>query len=171
MKMNYWKPFNKDINSKKGYLYTNWFKSLEIKGKLKTSDDGEPSGTAGNPIQEAIIQNQLDNICIVVIRYFGGIKLGAGGLTRAYINTAVRTIATAKISTVTSTTVYNLIYEYNLNNIIQKYLNDKHIYIVTTEYEIKIKTTIATNENIDDLLDLTNGKILIEKKEPIILIK
>ena len=50
----------------------------------KCSDDGEPSGTAGKPILEVIKKSGLDNLLIVVVRYFGGIKLGAGGLTRAY---------------------------------------------------------------------------------------
>ena len=54
----------------------------------KKSDDKEPSGTAGSPILNIIERNNLDNVLIVVIRYFGGIKLGAGGLLRAYSNAA-----------------------------------------------------------------------------------
>lgn len=54
----------------------------------KYSDDGEPSGTAGKPIYNIIEKKNLNNILIVVIRYFGGIKLGAGGLFRAYSNCA-----------------------------------------------------------------------------------
>ena len=52
--------------------------------KAKFSDDGEPQGTAGMPMYECIKQNSLDRLCVVVTRYFGGIKLGAGGLVRAY---------------------------------------------------------------------------------------
>ena len=55
---------------------------------VKKSDDKEPSGTAGLPILNIIERNNLDNVLIVVIRYFGGIKLGAGGLLRAYSNAA-----------------------------------------------------------------------------------
>ncbi len=54
----------------------------------KSNDDGEPGGTAGNPILEAIKQHGLTNVVVVVTRYFGGIKLGAGGLIRAYSHTA-----------------------------------------------------------------------------------
>lgn len=54
----------------------------------KSNDDGEPGGTAGNPILEAIKQHGLTNVVVVVTRYFGGIKLGAGGLIRAYNHTA-----------------------------------------------------------------------------------
>ena len=56
--------------------------------RLKFSDDGEPGGTAGNPILEAIKQHGLTNVVVVVTRYFGGIKLGAGGLIRAYNHSA-----------------------------------------------------------------------------------
>ena len=55
-----------------------------VNGKEKCSDDGEPSGTAGIPILNILKKNNLNNILAVVIRYFGGIKLGAGGLVRAY---------------------------------------------------------------------------------------
>lgn len=61
-------------------------------------DDGEPSGTAGKPIFNYIEGNELINVLIVVVRYFGGIKLGAGGLTRAYGNTAKKVIEAADIS-------------------------------------------------------------------------
>ncbi len=50
----------------------------------KAVDDGEPSGTAGKPILSVIQKKQLKNVCIFVVRYFGGVKLGAGGLVRAY---------------------------------------------------------------------------------------
>ncbi len=52
--------------------------------KAKFSDDGEPQGTAGMPMYECIKNNNLDYLCVVVTRYFGGVKLGAGGLVRAY---------------------------------------------------------------------------------------
>ena len=61
----------------------------ELADKQKSNDDGEPGGTAGNPILEAIHKNGLTNVVVVVTRYFGGIKLGAGGLIRAYGHAAV----------------------------------------------------------------------------------
>ena len=65
--------------------------------KQKSNDDGEPGGTAGNPILETIKKNNLTNIIVVVTRYFGGIKLGAGGLVRAYSRSASLGIDAAAI--------------------------------------------------------------------------
>ena len=61
------------------------------------SDDGEPSGTAGIPVLEVLKKNELRNICIVVTRYFGGIKLGKGGLVRAYGKGAVAALEASEI--------------------------------------------------------------------------
>lgn len=66
--------------------------AYKINGQIKKSDDKEPSGTAGMPILNIIDRNNLNYALIVVVRYFGGIKLGAGGLLRAYSNTAKETI-------------------------------------------------------------------------------
>lgn|SRR5574344_902465 len=66
--------------------------AYKIDNNVKKCDDKEPSGTAGLPILNIIEKNDLNNILIVVIRYFGGIKLGTGGLIRAYANCAKETI-------------------------------------------------------------------------------
>ena len=66
--------------------------AYKIGSLAKKSDDKEPSNTAGSPIYNLILQNNLDNILIVVIRYFGGTKLGAGLLTRSYMNAAKEVI-------------------------------------------------------------------------------
>lgn len=66
--------------------------AYRIDNQIKKSDDKEPANTAGTPIYNLIINNNLNNILIVVIRYFGGIKLGAGLLTRSYLNAAKEVI-------------------------------------------------------------------------------
>lgn len=69
--------------------------AYKIGASAKKSDDKEPSNTAGSPIYNMIERKKLDNVLIVVIRYFGGIKLGAGGLTRAYLEAAIKVIEEA----------------------------------------------------------------------------
>lgn len=66
--------------------------AYKINNDIKKSDDKEPNGTAGNPILNIITIKDLNNVLIVVIRYFGGIKLGAGLLTRSYANAANKVI-------------------------------------------------------------------------------
>ena len=66
--------------------------AYHINNNLKKSDDKEPAGTAGLPILNIILKNNLNNTLIVVVRYFGGIKLGSGGLIRAYMNSAGKVI-------------------------------------------------------------------------------
>ena len=67
--------------------------AYKIDNQIKKSDDKEPSGTSGMPILNIIEKNNLNHVLIAVVRYFGGIKLGAGGLIRAYGNTAKEVIS------------------------------------------------------------------------------
>ena len=80
-----------------------------LKDKQKSNDDGEPAGTAGIPILEIIKQFDLENVLIVVVRYFGGIKLGAGGLVRAYARSAKEVLLISKIHEIKTLPTYNLI--------------------------------------------------------------
>lgn len=66
--------------------------AYKLSSTAKMSDDGEPSGTAGKPILSVIENKGLENLVVVVVRYFGGIKLGAGGLLRAYVESATKTL-------------------------------------------------------------------------------
>ena len=76
--------------------------------KQKSNDDGEPGGTAGNPILEAIKKNELTDVVIVVTRYFGGIKLGAGGLVRAYTDAVTQAVEAAGTRTVHLSTLLRI---------------------------------------------------------------
>lgn len=69
----------------------------KFNNSVRINDDGEPKGTAGKPIYNVIEKNNLDNILIVVVRYFGGIKLGASNLFRAYSNSASELVKKYKI--------------------------------------------------------------------------
>ena len=80
---------------------------------LLFDDDGEPQGTAGRPILNVIQQRQVSNILIVVVRYFGGIKLGAGGLVRAYTQTASRVMDHLSLTEWRPRTTLTLMLEYS----------------------------------------------------------
>lgn len=79
---------------------------------MRSSDDGEPTGTAGVPMLETIKKNQLMNVGAVVTRYFGGIKLGAGGLIRAYSKSVSSTIKLSTIVDVVAMHLYRLTFDY-----------------------------------------------------------
>ncbi|MDR1272501.1 MAG: YigZ family protein [Clostridiales Family XIII bacterium] len=78
------------------------------------SDDGEPSGTSGAPILHMLVEEGLSDIAVVVTRYFGGVKLGTGGLVRAYTAAAKRGIEAAGLAKVSERVVFTWIIDYNL---------------------------------------------------------
>lgn len=102
--------------------------------KQKSNDDGEPGGTAGNPILEAIKKNGLTNCAVVVTRYFGGIKLGAGGLIRAYSHTAALGLTAARQVRMTTFRRLALTLEYNFLATVENFLRNKKIRVTGTDY-------------------------------------
>ncbi len=80
------------------------------------SDDGEPSGTAGKPILNVLQHNPVTNICALVVRYFGGIKLGAGGLVRAYSSATSKTLEAAELTEIISQKLFYIHAPYALED-------------------------------------------------------
>ena len=98
-----------------------------VNSKEKCFDDGEPSGTAGLPILNILKKNNLTNIFAVVIRYFGGIKLGAGGLTRAYSNSVNDTLKLTNIIELTEGYLVELEFSFDQSRLVDYMLNNKKI--------------------------------------------
>ena len=113
-----------------------------INNHEKCSDNGEPSGTAGMPILNVLKQNNLTNILCVVIRYFGGIKLGAGGLIRAYSTSASEALNKASITNLANG--YNITIEFPYDNLKQidyllKNIDIKKTYQTNITYTFNIE--------------------------------
>ncbi len=113
-----------------------------INNHEKCSDNGEPSGTAGMPILNVLKQNNLTNILCVVIRYFGGIKLGAGGLIRAYSTSASEALNKASITNLVNG--YNITIEFPYDNLKQidyllKNIDIKKTYQTNITYTFNIE--------------------------------
>ena len=127
----------------------------------KCSDDGEPQGTAGVPMLEAIKKGNINNIVAVVTRYFGGIKLGAGGLIRAYSNAVSNALSFASLLRIKEYTHYEIEFDYNLINVIEKYFNQNNIKVLDKNYDITVKYLFYTDQTVikDKLFNLTLGKI------------
>ena len=90
--------------------------------KVKFSDDGEPQGTAGMPILDCIKNNNLDFVCVVVTRYFGGIKLGAGGLVRAYSGSCADALHACQVVTMLSCERVQVVVDYSMLKVVRKAL-------------------------------------------------
>ena len=121
----------------------------------KCSDDGEPSGTAGLPILNIIEKRKLSNIVVIVTRYFGGILLGTGGLSRAYSESAQKVVQKAEVLEQTIGNEYIIRCGYEDQNEILYELKKQSIKIKNTEYKEKIEITISiSKENIEQLKKL-----------------
>jgi len=112
----------------------------------KSSDDGEPSGTAGAPILSLIEGYELNNIVIIVTRYFGGILLGTGGLVRAYSESAKKAIEQSQISTMEVGNRYRIDCTYDDLKDVQYILKNNEIKIDKLEYLEKINIEFSTQE-------------------------
>lgn len=136
-----------------------------IDNNIKYFDDGEPNNTAGMPIYNVLDKNKLNHVLIVVIRYFGGIKLGAGGLTRAYSNSALEVINN-NITELSDGYVVEITLEYNYIKNIEYIL--KNIEINSKVYDKDIHIVfIIPKDNLNSIKEKLNNYIksflIIEK--------
>ena len=138
----------------------------------KSNDDGEPGGTAGNPILEAIKQHGLTNVVVVVTRYFGGIKLGAGGLIRAYSHTASLGLEATPCLEVKPFCLMEAEMDYSLLGTVENWIRNEELRTGETAYLDKVTVRLlvepADCEAIStELTNLTAAqcKITIHKAE------
>jgi uncharacterized YigZ family protein len=138
----------------------------------KSSDDGEPSGTAGAPMLNILSKNNLCNILIVVTRYFGGILLGTGGLARAYSDATLKVIQQAKKEKNCKGYKLEILLEYSSFESFKYYCKNNGINIINSNYNENINTIIELNEEsknklLEDFqikaINIKNIKVLSEK--------
>ncbi len=134
-----------------GFIYNNYKKS---------SDDGEPTGTAGNSILFVLEKNNLNNILCVVIRYFGGIKLGAGGLIRAYTKSVTECLKNEEFKELENGYKIKIEFAYNQEKQITYLLNNS--IVIHKEFNETITYICLINE--ETLKKLKNYKIKILEK-------
>lgn len=129
----------------------------------RSNDDGEPSGTAGAPMLDALKKSDITNCTACVVRYFGGIKLGAGGLIRAYSKSVSEALHLAPKVKTAHVQLYKLTFPYDLIGKLDFFLKD-HCDILTKEYDVDVIYTLQT-ENFSfktELIEFTSGKIPCE---------
>lgn len=108
--------------------------AFQIDGLLRSSDDGEPQGTAGHPIADVLAHSELDHALIAVVRYYGGIQLGTGGLARAYSSTASAACENASLMEVLSGFPLSVSLDYNDFGKVSYFIKDSNIPQISVEY-------------------------------------
>ncbi|MBQ1625121.1 MAG: YigZ family protein [Erysipelotrichaceae bacterium] len=126
----------------------------------RSSDDGEPSGTAGAPILNVLDKNGLDETCALVVRYFGGIKLGAGGLIRAYSSATSECLKIGKLTMDAVLNKYQLKLSYETANRIERYLRE-HSILIDTIYDTDVTYIFALEDEsvIEKIKEFTKGAL------------
>ena len=133
----------------------------------RTSDDGEPSGTAGVPMLGVMENHQVTNVCFVVTRYFGGIKLGAGGLIRAYAGSVALAIKEIGLIEIKEQAGLRLKMSYSQYQNFDNFLKAEDLIEFDTEFTDLVATTIYINKQEKEpleqkLIEFFNGKIQID---------
>ena len=136
-------------------------------GVERMSDDGEPSGTAGMPILEMLRAQNLQNILVVVVRYFGGILLGTGGLLRAYTTASKDAICKAEKVCAFLSDEYMITYEYNFHAMVSHFLNQMSIKVVNSEFGANVIIRIIMHDEVSDniisqITEMTNNTAKID---------
>ncbi len=135
---------------------------------MRFSDDGEPQGTAGVPILDVIKTKKLFQTAVVVTRYFGGIKLGAGGLVRAYSSCAAECVDGAQKRSYELCSEFIITVGYELADLIKKFISTNDCMLVDIEYLDKVKFKIAVKAKngakfFDKLTDFSAGRAELKK--------
>lgn len=123
----------------------------------RINDDGEPSGTAGKPILGQMLSMEISDILVIVVRYFGGVKLGVGGLINAYKAATREALEEAVICTKEIRARFELSFEYPKMNDVMRFVRENGLEIESTDFQISCKMVTA--------IAAGSAQILIEKME------
>jgi uncharacterized YigZ family protein len=131
--------------------------------RMRFDDAGEPAGTAGRPILNVVQHRSVGDLVVAVVRYFGGIKLGAGGLVRAYSSTASRTLDRLELQTVAPREEIRLRVEYPDEQSARRLLGERGIEVLSAAFgDAVVLTVVAPTEEIasltEELKERTRGR-------------
>ena len=134
--------------------------------RYRANDDGEPNNTAGIPIYGQIQSFELTNILVIVVRYFGGIKLGVGGLVQAYKTTAQLTLQEAKIEEKLITEELRIRFEYPLMNKVMRVVKEQNLNItqqlLTENCELHIAIRQSDYQRMQELFENIYGVLIVK---------
>ena len=144
------------------------FISDKVGNLQRFSDDGEPQGTAGVPILEVLKAKKLYETAVAVVRYFGGIKLGAGGLVRAYSSSAAENLDGADIRVVETCVELFVTVDYTGIDGVQKFISSRPCSLLSTDYGEKVDFLVTVKKKDTDafcseIIDYMQGRVQVEK--------
>jgi uncharacterized YigZ family protein len=144
-----------------------------VNGSSGLSDDGEPSGTAAKPMFNVIAHNDLVNVIAVVVRYFGGIKLGAGGLARAYGGAVSQAMTLVDIVNVERDICFDLQFDFSLESQVRRVIAPFEVELQNIEYNDCVNANLSvvesvSNELFEKVVAIAPGsnKLVVSKREP-----
>jgi uncharacterized YigZ family protein len=157
-----------EILRKKHFGAVHWCYAFQLgtdKIQFRANDDGEPSNTAGMPIYGQIQSFGLTNILVVVVRFFGGIKLGVGGLIAAYRTSAQMALEDAEIIEKTIDIHYAISFDYKNMNKVMRVIKEKNLEIICQKMEMSCEIEIATRKkNAEIVFDIFSNLFEVEIK-------
>ena len=131
----------------------------------RANDDGEPSNTAGMPIYGQIQSYGLTNVLVVIVRFFGGVKLGVGGLISAYRTAAQLTLESSEIIEKTIDIHFQIAFDYKNINKVMRVIKEKGVEIVSQKMEMSCEIEILTRKkNAEMIFDIFNTMFEVEIK-------
>jgi uncharacterized YigZ family protein len=134
--------------------------------KFRANDDGEPSNSAGMPIYGQIQSFEITNVLVVVVRYFGGVKLGVGGLISAYKTTAQLTLDESNIIEKTIDKQFKITFDYKNMNKVMRIIKEKNVQIINQKMELNCEIEIATRKkNAKEIVDIFTALFEIDIEE------
>lgn len=134
----------------------------------RSSDDGEPSGTAGVPVLDVLLKENLVDVCVVVTRYFGGTLLGAGGLVRAYSHGSKIAVDSGHIITMATCKILSVSVDYSFYDRMNLLLENAGASIIDSEFTDAVKIKFSLKSDLVNILsekltEMSNGKYRLEE--------
>lgn len=156
----------KQHHAARHWCYAYQFGMQENDIVFRANDDGEPNNSAGMPIYGQIQSFEVTNILIVVVRYFGGVKLGVGGLINAYRTAAQMAIEASKIISKTINIEYAIAFDYKNMNKVMRIIKEKNLNIINQTLELSCEIIISVRlKDANSIFEIFDGLYEIEIKE------
>lgn len=135
---------------------------------MRSNDDGEPSQTAGHPMLDVLMHHEMNDILAIVVRYFGGTKLGTGGLVRAYSSSVQEALEKATLTESQLVSRYKIVFGYDLIGKMDYFFRSNEIEVTYKDYQEQVEYQFLSKEDVSaSILEISNGQVQTEFLEEV----